>query len=64
MLLIMVTQPKGLLPFHKYKSSSCVEQLSKSICSSEAVLYASSHNKNAKLHFTISEKHQEIVLKA
>ena len=49
--------PKGLLPFHQYKnqvvSSAFEEHLH------EAVLYAS-ENKMAKLHFTISEKHQDM----
>lgn len=49
-------QPKGLLPFHKYKShvsSSFEEHLF------EAALYASSNNK-AHLHFTISEHYKSI----
>ena len=45
--------PKGLLPYHRYKkhvSTAFEEHLF------EAALYASSNNK-AKLHFTISERH-------
>jgi hypothetical protein len=45
--------PKGLLPFHQYKdhlATAFEEHLF------EAAYYASSNNK-AKLHFTISEKH-------
>jgi len=45
--------PKGLLPFHKYKdhiATAFEEHLF------EAALYASTNNE-AKLHFTISEKH-------
>ena len=48
--------PKGLLPFHEYKehvSSAFEEHLF------EAALYTSSKNE-AKLHFTISEKHKHI----
>ena len=56
-LLNYGSSPKGLLPFHEYKnkvvSSAFEEHLH------EAVLYAS-ENKNAKLHFTISEKHQDM----
>ncbi len=47
--------PKGLLPFHKYKdhiSTAFEEHLF------EAALYNASNNV-AKLHFTISEKHQD-----
>jgi hypothetical protein len=46
--------PKGLLPFHQYKNEVATafqEHLF------EAALYAAVNNK-AKLHFTISEKHQ------
>ncbi|GAA4889336.1 hypothetical protein GCM10023311_11710 [Flaviramulus aquimarinus] len=45
--------PKGLLPFHKYEDTAITafqEHLF------ESTLYASSNN-NAKLHFTVSEKH-------
>lgn len=45
--------PKGLLPFHKYKTGAITafqEHLY------ESTLYASS-NKKANLHFTVSEKH-------
>lgn len=48
--------PKGLLPFHKYKShiaTAFEEHLF------ESSFYASS-NGEAKLHFTISEKYQDI----
>lgn len=48
--------PKGLLPFHKYKdhiATAFEEHLF------EAALYASS-NGEASLHFTISEKYQDI----
>ena len=47
------SSPKGLLPFHRYKehvSTAFEEHLF------EAALYASSNNE-AKLHFTISERH-------
>lgn len=47
--------PKGLLPFHKYKNhlaSAFEEHLF------EAALYAST-NGQAKLHFTISDKHKD-----
>lgn len=49
------SQPKGLLPFHKYKThlaTAFEEHLL------ESVLYAASNNK-ANLHFTISKKHEE-----
>ncbi len=49
-------QPKGLLPFHKYKehiATAFEEHLF------EAALYASSNNE-ANLHFTISEDHKHI----
>jgi hypothetical protein len=48
--------PKGLLPFHNYESSAATpfeEHLK------EGALYASSNGK-AKLHFTISEQHEEM----
>jgi len=48
-------QPKGLLPFHQYKneiSTAFQEHLF------EAASYASNQNK-AKLHFTISENHED-----
>ena len=48
-------QPKGLLPFHQYKndtSTAFQEHLF------EAALYASNQSK-AKLHFTISENHED-----
>ncbi|MGO4919316.1 DUF4301 family protein [Maribacter spongiicola] len=48
--------PKGLLPFHNYKSSVATpfeEHLK------EGALYAGSNGK-AKLHFTISEQHEEM----
>jgi nicotinamide riboside kinase len=48
--------PKGLLPFHKYADSTSTpfeEHLK------EASLYASS-DKKGKLHFTISEQHEEM----
>jgi hypothetical protein len=48
--------PKGLLPFHKYKehiATAFEEHLF------EAALYASSNN-TAKLHYTISEKYNDI----
>ncbi|WP_435314137.1 DUF4301 family protein [Cellulophaga fucicola] len=50
--------PKGLLPFHKYKDQIVTpfyEHLR------EATLYAKT-NDLAKLHFTISEQHQEMFL--
>lgn len=48
--------PKGLLPFHKYGNSTATpfeEHLK------EGALYAGSNGK-AKLHFTISEQHEEM----
>ncbi|WP_282178578.1 DUF4301 family protein [Maribacter stanieri] len=48
--------PKGLLPFHNYESSAATpfeEHLK------EGALYAGSNGK-AKLHFTISEQHEEM----
>src|SRR5690606_2595879 len=48
--------PKGLLPFHKYKTrvaTAFEEHLM------EATVYASSNNK-ANLHFTISEAHKTL----
>ncbi|MEP0213129.1 MAG: DUF4301 family protein [Cellulophaga sp.] len=50
--------PKGLLPFHNYKDQIVTpfyEHLR------EAALYAATDNK-AKLHFTISEQHQQMFL--
>ncbi|MGJ8732864.1 MAG: DUF4301 family protein [Cellulophaga sp.] len=50
--------PKGLLPFHNYKNQIVTpfyEHLR------EAVLYAAT-DKKAKLHFTISEQHQQMFL--
>jgi hypothetical protein len=52
--LNLANQPKGLLPFHRYKqniSTAFEEHLF------EAALYASSNNV-ANMHFTISEKHK------
>lgn len=51
--------PKGLLPFHKYEESTATpfeEHLK------EGALYGSSKG-NAKLHFTISEQHEEMFKK-
>ncbi|KAA2219551.1 DUF4301 family protein [Maribacter flavus] len=48
--------PKGLLPFHKYEENTATpfeEHLK------EGALYASSSN-GSKLHFTISEQHEEM----
>lgn len=50
--------PKGLLPFHNYKNQTATpfyEHLR------EAALYAAT-DKKAKLHFTISEQHQQMFL--
>lgn len=49
-----VNKPKGVLPFHQYKShtATAIEEHLK-----ECVSYASSNNKS-HLHFTISEIHQ------
>ncbi|MCK0158640.1 DUF4301 family protein [Cellulophaga sp. F20128] len=52
--------PKGLLPFHHYKDATLTpfaEHLN------EAALYAKTKGV-AKLHFTISEQHQELFTKA
>ncbi|HEY4627716.1 MAG TPA: DUF4301 family protein, partial [Flavobacterium sp.] len=49
-------KPKGILPFHKYKSHIATpveEHLN------ESILYATS-NKVSHLHFTVSEIHQEL----
>ncbi|EDP71102.1 hypothetical protein FBALC1_01422 [Flavobacteriales bacterium ALC-1] len=48
--------PKGLLPFHKYKSSHISTAFEEHLY--EAALYASDDNK-AELHFTISERHKD-----
>ncbi len=48
-------QPKGLLPFHQYKKNHISTAFEEHLY--EAALYASS-NGLAKLHFTISEDHQ------
>ncbi|MFC0603188.1 DUF4301 family protein [Winogradskyella pulchriflava] len=48
--------PKGLLPFHKYKSSHISTAFEEHLY--EAAIYASDHNK-AELHFTISERHKD-----
>ncbi len=45
--------PKGLLPFHEYKNNEVSTAFEEHLY--EAALYASS-DKNAKLHFTISEQ--------
>jgi Asp-tRNA(Asn)/Glu-tRNA(Gln) amidotransferase C subunit len=49
-------QPKGLLPFHKYKTEHISTAFEEHLY--EAALYASSGN-IAKLHFTISERHKD-----
>ncbi|MBJ7880061.1 DUF4301 family protein [Gelidibacter salicanalis] len=48
--------PKGLLPFHKYKDHLATAFIEHFF---EAALYASTNN-TAKLHFTISERHDTI----
>jgi predicted protein tyrosine phosphatase len=48
--------PKGLLPFHKYKSSHISTAFEEHLY--EAAIYASDDNK-AELHFTISERHKD-----
>ena len=48
--------PKGLLPFHKYKSSHISTAFEEHLY--EAALYASVNNK-AELHFTISERFKD-----
>jgi len=48
-------KPKGVLPFHKYKSH-CATPIEEHL--NEAVYYAAS-NQKAHLHFTVSEEHQE-----
>ncbi|GAB5563654.1 MAG: hypothetical protein Wins2KO_07170 [Winogradskyella sp.] len=48
--------PKGLLPFHKYKSHHISTAFEEHLY--EAALYASVNN-TAELHFTISEKHKD-----
>lgn len=49
-------QPKGLLPFHKYKNNHISTAFEEHLY--EAALYACS-NGLAKLHFTISEIHED-----
>ncbi|NRD21943.1 DUF4301 family protein [Winogradskyella litoriviva] len=49
-------QPKGLLPFHKYKKNHVSTAFEEHLY--EAALYASSKGL-AKLHFTISEAHKD-----
>ncbi|WP_179004301.1 DUF4301 family protein [Winogradskyella forsetii] len=49
-------QPKGLLPFHEYKKDHISTAFEEHLY--EAALYASS-NGLAKLHFTISEVHED-----
>ncbi|MBV7268884.1 DUF4301 family protein [Winogradskyella luteola] len=48
--------PKGLLPFHKYKSNHISTAFEEHLY--EAAIYASDDNK-AKLHFTISERYKD-----
>ncbi|MEO1030273.1 MAG: DUF4301 family protein [Bacteroidota bacterium] len=48
--------PKGLLPFHKYKSNHISTAFEEHLY--EAALYASDENE-AELHFTISEKYKD-----
>lgn len=48
--------PKGLLPFHKYKSNHISTAFEEHLY--EAALYASD-DKKAELHFTISEKYKD-----
>ena len=48
--------PKGLLPFHKYKSSHISTAFEEHLY--EAAVYAASDNK-AELHFTISERFKD-----
>ncbi|NNE31512.1 MAG: DUF4301 family protein, partial [Winogradskyella sp.] len=49
-------QPKGLLPFHKYKTHHISTAFEEHLY--EAALYASDQN-TAKLHFTISERYKD-----
>lgn len=49
-------QPKGLLPFHKYRSSHISTAFEEHLY--EAALYASTDN-TAELHFTISERYKD-----
>ena len=49
-------QPKGLLPFHKYRSDNISTAFEEHLY--EAAMYASDKNK-ANLHFTISEPYEE-----
>lgn len=49
-------QPKGLLPFHKYKDNHISTAFEEHLY--EAALYASDE-KTAELHFTISEKYKD-----
>ncbi|WP_439150967.1 DUF4301 family protein [Winogradskyella sp.] len=48
--------PKGLLPFHEYKNNYISTAFEEHLY--EAALYAS-NNKNAQLHFTISERFKD-----
>lgn len=48
--------PKGLLPFHKYKNQIISTAFEEHLF--ESALY-SSHGEPTKLHFTISEKHED-----
>ncbi len=48
-------QPKGLLPFHKYKNDKITTAFEEHLY--EAALYATSNNR-ARLHFTISDIHE------
>lgn len=54
--LNFANSPKGLLPFHKYKSSHISTAFEEHLY--EAAIYASDDNK-AELHFTISERHKD-----
>ncbi|NNE31551.1 MAG: DUF4301 family protein, partial [Winogradskyella sp.] len=55
-LLNFGNQPKGLLPFHKYKSHHISTAFEEHLY--EAALYASAGSK-ANLHFTISERYKD-----
>ncbi len=48
--------PKGLLPFHEYKNQVISTAFEEHLF--ESALYSSSE-KSAKLHFTVSEKHED-----
>ncbi|MGY0391512.1 DUF4301 family protein [Bizionia sp. KMM 8389] len=48
--------PKGLLPFHEYKNNKIATAFQEHLF--ETALYASG-NKQARLHFTISENHKD-----